>query len=433
MRRAVALIALLLTAPGAAQDLPLLGSHERGQAKRMLVAIQAAVREHYYDPAYRGIDLDAHFASAAGKLDQARSMAHAYGIIAQALVAFDDSHTFFMPPEDRTIVDYGWTLRMIGDAAYIIAVKPGSDAEAKGLKPGDRVLQVDQYVPTRRDLWKLRYLLNVLSRRHTVRLVIQSPDDASPRVMDVASNVTQRPKVVDLNLDHLESHYYDDSREARMARNRFARAGGVVIWKLSGFDFNPDDVERVMKDGLQGASSLVIDMRGNGGGLVSTLEQIAGRLFDRDVKIGQVRMRKASKPMMAKKRGNPFTGPIAAIVDADSASAAEILARLIQIEKRGAVIGDRSAGAVMQGRRVGGSLPGATGFTLFGASVTNAELLMLDGVSLEKIGVAPDELLLPTGADMAAGRDPVLARAVALVGGSLDAAAAGAMFPPQWK
>ena len=58
---------------------------------------------------------------------------------------------------------------------------------------------------------------------------------------------------------------------------------------------------------------------------------------------------------------------------------------------------------------------------------------MPDGRSLEGAGVVPDELMLPTGVDLAAGRDPVLARAAALAGIELDARAAGGLFPFEWK
>jgi C-terminal processing protease CtpA/Prc len=53
---------------------------------------------------------------------------------------------------------------------------------------------------------------------------------------------------------------------------------------------------------------------------------------------------------------------------------------------------------------------------------------MSDGASLEKTGVQPDELSLPTPADLAAGRDPVLARALSLAGVSIDAEAAARLI-----
>jgi C-terminal processing protease CtpA/Prc len=69
----------------------------------------------------------------------------------------------------------------------------------------------------------------------------------------------------------------------------------------------------------------------------------------------------------------------------------------------------------------------------YGASITNADLIMGDGKSLEKVGVEPDELMLPTAADIAGSLDPVLSHAAKLAGVELSPAEAGALFPIEWR
>jgi carboxyl-terminal processing protease len=141
---------------------------------------------------------------------------------------------------------------------------------------------------------------------------------------------------------------------------------------------------------------------------------------------------------MAKKGKNPFLGRIVALVDSESGSAAEILARVLQLEQRGVVIGGRTAGSVMVGGTMmsGVELISASdelSILPYGFSVTVADVIMKDGKSLERTGVTPDEVLVPTQEDLAAGRDPVLACAAAILGVTRDAAAAGKLLPMTWK
>jgi C-terminal processing protease CtpA/Prc len=435
----LALVALVALGPVLAQQGPApITSVQRAKAREMLLAIRGSIRSSYYDPTFRGLDFDAHFRTAESKLATAPTLAAAYAVIAQTLVEFGDSHTYFIPPENRISVEYGWQMAIIGDDCYVVAVKPGSDAEAKGLRPGDRLRQIEGIAPTRRDLWKIRYYFNLLNPRRVIKVVAASPlGDA--RTLDITATITRLPATVKVDLASLlEGDLRGFEDRSGTQGDRVARIGDVAIWRMASFAVEPDDVDRQFDVVIKGASSLILDMRGNPGGFVKTLERLVGRLFDRDVKIADLKGRKSSKPSIGKTRRTPFAGRIVAIVDSESGSAAEILARVLQIEKRGVVIGDRSAGSVMQGELMNGLLQMPSGpddlvVMPYAFSVTTADVIMTDGQSLEHTGVVPDELVLSHALDLANGRDPVLARAAAILGLTLDPADAGRMFPAQWR
>jgi carboxyl-terminal processing protease len=175
------------------------------------------------------------------------------------------------------------------------------------------------------------------------------------------------------------------------------------------------------------AKAMVLDLRDNPGGDVEALRELVSRLFDRNVRVGTEVTRKAERPLEARGRKDAFTAPLAVLVDSRSASASEVAARVVQVEKRGTVIGDRTAGAVMLSRIFPHQL-GMDVITVYATSITVADLRMSDGGTLERVGVTPDEIVLPTGADLAAGRDPALARAITRLGGTITPEAAGKLF-----
>ncbi len=427
------LIVIFLLAPTRPILAQSLSSQDRDRGIIMLKAARDDIRKNYYDPAFRGIDLEARSKLAEEKIKQAKSNAEVFGIIAQMLLDFNDSHTVFLPPPRSAHIEYGWQMQSFGDDCYIIAVKPKSDAEAKGLKPGDKVLRVDGVSPNRANLWIYYYLYNALSPRPVINIEVQSPGE-QPRQLELKAKVQTGKKIFDLtDTIDLNAYWRDLEDEARMNEHRsYEVSKDIVIWRLPQFDLTEDDVdERV--DKVKKYKTLIIDLRRNGGGAVETLQRLVGNLFDRDITIGNMKLRKESKPMLAKTRGDSgFKGQLVVLVDSNSGSASEVLARVVQLEKRGVVVGERSAGKVMRSRIYSHQI-GLETVVFYGVSVTDADLVMGDGKSLEGTGVSPDEVILPTAEDLRSQKDPVLARAVAIAGGTLDSADAGKLFPFKWK
>jgi C-terminal processing protease CtpA/Prc len=413
----------------------MLNGQDKERARMMLKIIKDDIKKNYYDPSFHGVDIEAKFKAADEKLEQATSNGQAFGIIAQSLLDLNDSHTFFLPPQRAARTDYGWLMQMVGEQCLVTAVKPGSDAEAKGLKPGDIIHTIDGYKPTRENIWLLHYLYDTLQPRAGTRLVIQSPD-GPPRQLDVLARVKQGKKVLDLtsgsglDLNDLLREAEDDER---LNAHRYYEMSEAFIWKMPHFDLPKDKVDEMM-DKARKAKALILDLRDNSGGYEETLLRLVGNLFDHDITIGQIKRRKETKPLVAKTRGGDgvFKGPLVVLVDSNSGSASELLARVVQLEKRGTVVGDRTAGAVMRARGYGHQL-GVDTVVFYGTSITDADILMSDGNSLERVGVTPDKLLLPTGAELRAQRDPVLALAASLVGLKLEPEKAGTLFPVRWK
>jgi C-terminal processing protease CtpA/Prc len=425
-------LAVISSASGRAQTLTPI---DRDRGHVILKTLKNEINKSYYDPNFRGIDLEARFKAADEKVDRATSVGQIFGIVAQTLMEFEDSHLFFFPPSRAARSDYGWQWKAIGDKCYVVAVKPGSDAEAKEMLPGDLVLAIDGFQPVRENVWKLNYLYNVLRPQPGMRVVVQHPNGKQQQI-EVMAKVTELKRMLDLTRSDgsdISTLIRESENADRLNRHRYYEVGDeLIIWKMPLFDFEEQGVDDMMRK-VRKHKSVVLDLRGNPGGAEETLKRMIGYFIDHDVKIGDMKRHKETKPLIAKTRGDgAYGGKLVVLVDSKSASSSELFARLIQLEKRGTVIGDRSAGAVM--RAVGHVYQmGADVIVPYAASITDADLIMTDGKSLERTGITPDELLLPGAADLAAKRDPVLARAAALVGVKLEPEKAGAMFPIEWR
>jgi len=408
-------------------------SQDRDRGATMLKLIKEDISKHYYDPAFHGIDLDARFKLAESKIKLTKSNAEVFGVIAQVLLDFNDSHTAFIPPQRQSSIEYGWLMKMFGENGYITEVKPHSDAEAQGLKSGDQVVSIDGIRPTRTNTWIFYYLYYRLAPRPLVKLVVQSPGEPA-RPLEVKAKVQLNKRTLDLT-DTIDLNKYlrEEDDDDLMSAQRFASFGDdLIIWKMPQFDLTRDEVD-VQIDRVKKHRALILDLRGNLGGAEETLLRLIGNLCDHDVTVGELKRRKETKPMIAKTRGEGgFKGKLVVLVDSESASASEVLARIVQLEKRGVVLGDRSSGKVMRSRVYPHQM-GLDTVILYAASITDADIIMSDGVSLEGAGVTPNLMLLPEATDLRAHQDPVLSGAASLLGVKLDAAEAGKLFPFKWR
>jgi C-terminal processing protease CtpA/Prc len=407
---------------------------DRGQARDMLRALEDTVEKHYYDPTFHGVDMKGRFAEAGQKIDQMTLANQTYGILAWFLDGLGDSHTFFLPPAFNYSVRNGWERGFIGDKCYITAVEPHSDAEAKGIKRGDEILTIEGYHPTRQSIQRMDYAFNALAPRREMHLQVASPDGKSRDVVvkGYVQNHVQTTGVWVGGTDRSQLlHGFEDYLAS--VESRYIESGdALLIWKLPEFNLSDSGVNEMIGKARK-HKAFILDLRNDPGGNEKTMEGILGGIFEHEVHVGDRVQREGKKPYDVKGRGDAaFTGKLIVLVDAGSGSASEIFSRVVQLEKRGEVIGDHTSGLVREAKAYIFKEGQMTVFW-YGAQITEADLLMKDGQSLERGGVTPDVLLVPTQADIAAGRDPVLAAAAQLAGVSLTPEKAGALFPPIWR
>jgi carboxyl-terminal processing protease len=406
-----------------------LSGHERAINKQMISMIKSTLRENYYDPEFRGVDLESKFRIVEQISDKAKSNSEVFVAIAALLIELNDSHTMFVPPQRVNTVDYGWDIKAFGDKCLISFVKAGSDAEKKGLKVGDEVLSLDGYKPNRRILWQMNYVYRMLNPRMGAKMTVLTPDGET-KDFELQSNVTKGRKNTDLtDYDQMVRLQIKEQREAEQYEHKFIEFGKeLAIWKMPSFDLPKEKVDDVM-DRMGKFNNAIIDLRGNGGGAEVTLLRLIGNFIDRDVKMGDLIRRKERKEIIAKTRGKDkvYQGNLFILIDSESGSSSELFARVMQMEKRATIFGDLSSGAVMRSRYHPKTI-GVDTVTFFGLSVTDADLVMTDGKSLEKVGVTPDVLMIPAASDLRNKRDTVLSAAISRAGLSIEPEKAGGLF-----
>jgi C-terminal peptidase prc len=396
----------------------------REQSIAFLKEMKVILKKFYYDPKYHGIDLDARFAAAEERIKTLEYNWQMYRVLVQVLMDFNDSHTRFHLPPRNDYFDYGFSMQMLGNDCFITAVKKGSDAEKQGLAVGDQILGIGKFKPTRRDLWKITYVLYKLDPKDTVDLTIGKLDGTEQKLTVKAKTMTQKERREELRKKKTKEKF-----EAFKCQEINSE---TIACKLNTFVVEKNDIDKMMTQ-VGNHSKFILDLRGNSGGYVFIEEYLLGHFFDRDIKIADMITREKTETRMARTRGSRvYKGDLVVLVDSRSASAAEITARVLQLEKRAKIVGDVSSGAVMTSYSLGlfGSMSGLSdfAFTSVGMSVSIADVVMRDGSRLENVGVIPDVPVIPTGDALAKKTDAVLAYAASMLGVELSPEKAGEFY-----
>ena len=409
-----------------------LSKRELELAREMLVQVKDAIEKNYYDPTFHGYDLNGRFKEADQKLGTATSFGMGVNVVGWAVEGLRDTHTRLIPPMRNVLAYSGWEMEMVGQTCMISAVEPNSDAWKRGLRPGDVVLKLEGYQPNRATIGQIGYTFSTLVPLTESHLVVSNPAEGTHSIT-IESRLITIPMTAVAGGTTLQQLMRLREGDWMVRRSRVVEVNNkLMIWKLPAFRVPESEIKHQLNSARK-HDTLILDLRDNHGGSEDDLRWMIGSFFDHDITVGEMMQRDKQEPLSAPSLGKQsFTGKLYVLVNNSSASAAEIFARTVQLQKRGTVMGDETGGAVGRGKRIllrGGPVSGL----VYSVEVTVARLRLPDGTDLEGRGVKPDLQMIPTSLDLAEQRDPVLSAAAQLAAGVLlSPEEAGKMFPVEW-
>ncbi|MCF7830415.1 S41 family peptidase [Candidatus Gracilibacteria bacterium] len=319
-----------------------------------------------------------------------------YGATKGLISSLKDPYTVFMTPEDTQKFEESISGEFEGIGAEIairneqlVVVSPlkGSPAELAGLRAGDVIFKIDNE-PT----------IGISVEEAVTRI-------RGPKGEKVALTVLRNGEKNPIEITIVRDNIILKSVEWKMKDDV-----AVVTVSQFGTEMTREFQEAIPEILLQNPRGMILDFRNDGGGLLDACVKLASEFLDQKV-IVKTKGRNFgdSGEIMSGNSGAFLDMPLVVLINKGSASASEIFAGSIQDHYRGVILGEKSFGK----GSVQNVIPLSDGSSL---KVTIAEWLTPGGKSINEVGIEPDEEIKITEEDLSEGRDPVLDRALDLVG-----------------
>lgn len=321
-----------------------------------------------------------------------------YGAISGMVRSLGDPYTAFLDPKQNQAVkselsgSYEGVGIQIGfnkeKRLVVIAPLFGTPAEKAGIVPRDLILKIDD-----RETFDLTLPEAVDLIRgpagSKVKLVLQREGADKSYEVEV-----EREKIT---VKSVEVKFVDDD------------SGKLAVIKVSRFGETTDREwdEAVNRVQLEGASGVIVDMRNNPGGLLTSAIHLASEFVNGTV-VKQELADGSVNSLGSDHVGELVKIPLVVLVNGGSASASEIFAGAIGDSRRGRLIGEQTFGK--------GTVQDALDFTGgSGLHITVARWLTPKGRSINGTGITPDVIIELTPEDREAGRDPQMEKALELL------------------
>jgi carboxyl-terminal processing protease len=284
-------------------------------------------------------------------------------IFLNAFVHTLDPHSNYLNPtqseeyEIQMSLSYqgiGARLNLADEQVQVVNIIPGGPAARDGrLKPMDKIIGImDEKNKTITDLigWDLDEVVKLIRGPKGTRVTLQ--------IIPSDSNSDETPYLLTLQRDEvaLEEQAASSLIETLEIRDKTYNIGVVTIPSFyqdyqarskgeAKYRSTSEDVKKLVHNLLEiGIDALVIDLRGNSGGLLTEATALTGLFIDDGPVVQLKDTRNKIEIVEDPISGSVYEGPLAVIVDRYSASASEIFAGAIQDYSRGIVVGQQTFG-----------------------------------------------------------------------------------------